>query len=212
LVERGRVLNSSGQAEQAGPLFREAADLAQTEQQDFYAVDALHMLAIVAPANQQLEWNQRALALAERSDQPRARGWLGSVYINMGWTHHAAERYEQALEMFQSALRERQAAGRADQLRIARWCVARAQRSLGQSEAALATQRELLAELAALGENDGYVHEELAENLLALGQPGAAQPYFALAYAELSQDVWLVEQQPARIERLKDLGELKVES
>lgn len=207
LLERGRVFNSSGQAERAGPLFQAAFDLAQREQQDFYAVDALHMLAIVAPPAEQIEWNLRALTLAEQSHQPRARGWLGSLYNNIGWTHHAAGRYQQALDMFQSALCERQAAGRAGQIRIARWCVARAQRSLGQLQVALATQRELLAELEAVGENDGYVLEELAENLLAQGQPGAAQPYFALAYATLSQDAWLLEQEPARIERLKLLGE-----
>ena len=186
LLERGRVFNSAGQAERAGALFHEAAEQAQSEQQDFYAVDALHMLAIVAPPAQQLDWNLRALALAEHSGQSRARSWLGSLYNNIGWTHHAAGRYDQALEMFQSALRERQAAGRAGPIRIARWSVARAQRSLGQFEDALATQRELLAELEAAGGRDGYMFEELAENLLALGQAGAAQPYFALAYAELS--------------------------
>jgi tetratricopeptide (TPR) repeat protein len=206
LLERGRVFNSSGQPEQAAPLFQEAADLAQREQQDFYAVDALHMLAIVAPPAEQLEWNLRALALAEHSAQPRGRSWLGSLYNNIGWTHHEAGRYQQALEMFQMALYERQAAGRAGQIRIARWSVARAQRSLGQLEVALATQRELLAELEAAEAKDGYVLEELAESLLALGQPGAAQPYFALAYAELSQDPWLAEQEPARIERLLSLG------
>jgi tetratricopeptide (TPR) repeat protein len=206
LLERGRAFNSAGQADQAEPLFQEAADLAQSERQDFYAVDALHMLAIVAAPARQLDWNLRTLVLAEHSDQPRARGWLGSIYNNLGWTHHEAGRYDQALAMFQNALRERKAAGRAEQIRIARWSVARAQRSLGQFEVALATQRELLAELEASGGQDGYVFEELAENLLALGQPDAAQPYFALAYAGLSQDPWLVEQEPARVQRLKTLG------
>jgi tetratricopeptide (TPR) repeat protein len=187
-LERGRVFNSSQQVEQAQPLFQAAWDLAQAEQQDFYAIDAAHMLAIVAPAEQQLAWNLRALALAEQSPQPRARTWLGSLYNNIGWNHHEAGRYEQALDMFRQALREREAAGRAEQIRIARWCVARAQRSLGEFEAALATQRELLTELELAGEKDGYVFEELAENLLALNQPAAAQAYFALARAELSQD------------------------
>ena len=75
--------------------------------------------------------------------------------------------------------------GNAEQVRIARWCIARAQRSLGQFETALATQRELLTELERVGENDVYVFEELAENLLALNQPEAAEVYFALAQAEL---------------------------
>jgi tetratricopeptide (TPR) repeat protein len=86
-----------------------------------------------------------------------------TIIDNIGWTHHEAGRYEQALDMFQKALREREAAGRAEQIRIARWCVARGQRSLGQFEAALATQCELLAELERAGEKDGYVFEELAK-------------------------------------------------
>jgi hypothetical protein len=83
-LERGRVFNSSQQAEQARPLFQAAWEHAQAEQQDFYAIDAAHMLAIVAPAEQQLAWNLRALALAEQSSQPRARTWLGSLYNNRG--------------------------------------------------------------------------------------------------------------------------------
>jgi tetratricopeptide (TPR) repeat protein len=187
LLERGRVFNSSQQVEQAQPLFQQAWELAQAEQQDFYAVDAAHMLAIVASGEQQLAWNLRALALAKQSPQPRARTWMGSLYNNIGWNHHDAGRYEQALDMFQHALYERQAAGRAEQIRIARWCIARCLRSLGQFEAALATQRELLAELERAGEQDVYVFEELAENLLALKELEAAQVYFALAQAEKVQ-------------------------
>jgi tetratricopeptide (TPR) repeat protein len=187
LLERGRVFNSSQHADQAQPLFQAAWELAQAERHDFYAIDAAHMLAIITAQEQQLAWNLRALALAEQSPQPRARTWLGSLYNNIGWTHHDAGRYEQALDMFQKALHERAVAGRADQIRIARWCVARAQRSLGQFAAALATQRELLAELERVGKKDGYVFEELAENLLALNQPAAAAAYFALATAALAE-------------------------
>jgi hypothetical protein len=79
LLERGRVFSSSQAIEQAQPLFQAAWEQAQAEQQDFYAIDAAHMLAIIAPAEQQLTWNLRALALAEQSAQPRARTWLGSL-------------------------------------------------------------------------------------------------------------------------------------
>ena len=40
--------------------------------------------------------------------------------------------------MFQEALREPEVASRAEQIQIARWCIARAQRSLGHFETALA--------------------------------------------------------------------------
>src|SRR5215510_6587573 len=48
-LERGRVLNSSGRPEQAGPLFESAARTAAAAGLDALQVDALHMLAIVAP-------------------------------------------------------------------------------------------------------------------------------------------------------------------
>ena len=43
--------------------------------------------------------------------------------------------------------------------------------------------------------------------LLALDRPDETRPYFAQAYAKLSQDAWLTATEPARLERLKCLGE-----
>src|SRR5688500_2573416 len=67
LLERGRVFNSSGKPEQARPLFSEALGVAKQLSEDFYAVDALHMLAIVAPPEQSLSLNLQSIALAEGS-------------------------------------------------------------------------------------------------------------------------------------------------
>src|SRR4029078_13296377 len=108
LLERGRVFNSSQHVTQAQLLFQAAWELAQAERQDFYAIDAAHMLAIVAPAELQLEWHLHALALAEQSPQPSARTWKGSLYNNIGWNHHEAGRYQQALDTFRKALAERE--------------------------------------------------------------------------------------------------------
>jgi tetratricopeptide (TPR) repeat protein len=205
-LERGRVFNSSGQPKRARPLFLEVWDQARAAGEDSYAVDAAHMLGIVEPPEAQLAWNLKALKLAETSADPRARRWLGSLYNNLGWTYHGQEQHDRALELFEKALRFREAQGQPRETRIARWCVARALRSLGRLDEALALQRALLDELEASGEKDGYVFEELGECLLALGQPEAARPYFALAHAALSQDPWLAEDEPARLERLKMLG------
>lgn len=206
LLERGRALNTAGQPEPARALFAEAWELARARGEDGFAVDAAHMLAIVASADGQIEWNERALDLAARSDQPRARQWLGSLYNNLGWSYHDLGRYQDALVMFERALRQRQDRGEAGPIRIARWCVARAKRSLGRVEEALATQQLLLDELERAGASDGYVHEELGECLLALGRIDEARPHFARAYAELSADQWLAESEPERIERLRRLG------
>jgi tetratricopeptide (TPR) repeat protein len=65
LLERGRVYNSSGAKEQARPLFMQALELAQANKEDFYAVDAAHMIAIVEPPDEQMTWNLKALELAK---------------------------------------------------------------------------------------------------------------------------------------------------
>ncbi len=206
LLERGRVFNSSRQPERAVPLFLEAWEAAQAAGEDFYAVDAAHMLGMAEPPERQTEWHLRAIALAEQSRQPRARNWLGSLYNNLGWTLHNQGQHAEALALFEKALAFRREQGQAAETRIAQWCVARALRSLGRVEEALALQRGLLAEHELNGSRDGYVLEEIAECLTALGQPDEAQPFFAQAYAELSQDVWLVENEAARLGRLKAYG------
>lgn len=206
LLERGRVFNSSGNPDQARPLFLEAWELAQTAHEDAYAVDAAHMLAIVSASDEQMQWNLKAVALSESSSQPSARKWLGSLYNNIGWTYHDLGQYTEALAVFEKALRYREEQGEPSTIRIAKWCIARTLRSLGRTQEALDQQRALLAEHQAAGTSDGYVSEEIAECLLILGKAEEARPYFAEAYAELSKDDWLVANESARLERLKSLS------
>jgi tetratricopeptide (TPR) repeat protein len=208
LLERGRVFNSSGQLEQAGPLFEAAWALAAAEPAEaFYAIDAAHMLAIVAPPEEQLAWNLKALALAESSADERARRWRSSLYNNIGWTYHSQGDYATALDYLQRALACRIQSQDAAETLVARWCVARARRDVGQATEALAEQRALLAEYERAGQRSGYVFEEIAECLALLGEAEAARPFFADAYAELSGDPWLAANEPARLARLRALGE-----
>ena len=146
------------------------------------------------------------MQLARTSPDPRARRWVGSLANNMGWARHEAGDYDEALALFQVALEERRREGTANQVRIARWCVARCLRSLGRVEEALAEQQALAAELETEGEVDGYVDEELAECLLALGRGDDARAHFSRAYAELSGDAGLRATEPERLERLRSLG------
>jgi tetratricopeptide (TPR) repeat protein len=206
LLERGRVFNSSRQRDKAAALFREALAAASAAGEDFYAVDAAHMLGIAEGGAAKVAWHLRAMNLAEQSTQPRARQWLASLYNNLGWTLHDQGEYERALGLFEKALEYRQARGQNAEALIAQWCVARCLRSLGRVEEALERQRALLAAHASAGSRDGFVFEEMGESLLALGQAQEARPYFAQAHAELSQDDWLVENEPARVERLRDLS------
>ena len=158
LLERGRLFNSAGHPDQAQPFFREAWQLAVPAGFDFYAVDAAHMLAIVASPPEQIGWNEQAIALAKGSPDPRARNWLGSLYNNLGWSYHDLGDYPTALALFEQALDFRRQQGRPKQIAIAQWCVARCLRSLGR-------RQEALSILQTLSPDDPYVQEELGLNV-----------------------------------------------
>ena len=203
-LERGRIFRSAGDPEKARLHFAAAFERAGEAGEDALAVDAAHMMALVEtdPALH-ATWNERALTLAEGSTDPLARRWRASLLNNLGWTRHGEGRFEEALDLFTRALAARESMGDAGSIRVARWCVARALRSLGRVAEALAAQQALEAEIAAAGAPaDGFVCEEIAECLVALGRPGEAKPWFARAHAELAKDPWFVDAEPARLARL----------
>lgn len=206
LLERGRVFNSSKQPDKAKPFFQEAVELAKKLKEDNYAVDAIHMLAIVADPTSSLDLNLQAIAYAESSSDEKARNWLGSLYNNTGWSYHDTGDYESALKIFEKAEAFRRSKNDAGSLRIAAWAVARCLRSLNRIEESLSKQMGLLKEFESIGETDGYVFEEIGECLLLLNRKDEAKPYFAKAYEELSQDGFLVDNEPERLKRLKELG------
>ena len=207
LLERGRVFGSSGRPEQARLCFEQALEYAQKLSEDFYAVDAQHMLALVASPEQGLELNLRAIRMAESSEQEKARDWLGSLYNNTGWSYHNLGNYAAALEIFEKAEAWQRLKGRVYETRIAKWCVAHTLRSLGLVEEALSKQMALKHEWEADGvEKDGFVFEEIGECLLLLNRAEEARRYFSEAYKILAQDERLVEREPDRLARLKSLG------
>lgn len=208
-LERGRVRNSSGEPQAAVPLFNAALQASDDDRlpgAEFYRVDALHMLGIAAPADARMAWNEKALALAESTSDPRAREWRGSLLHNLGWAEHDAGHYDAALGYWQRALALREAAGGVARIRVAKWTVARGLRSLGRLDEAEAMQRALAAETERAGAPDGFVYEELAEIALARHDETAARPWAAKAYALLKSDVWIAANEQARLARLERLG------
>lgn len=206
LLERGRTYNSSKQSDKARPLFMEAWDLGQQAKEDFYAVDAGHMMAIVESGESALAWNLKAVAYAEASPQSRAKKWLGSLYNNIGWTYHDMANYDSALTTFYKAEAWQAEYGTPQNLRIAKWCIGRTLRSLGRIAEALDIHQAQLAEYEALGQPSAYTYEELGECLLALGRDDEAKPHFAQAYTHLAQDDWFVANESERLARIKQLG------
>ncbi|MCA9838502.1 MAG: tetratricopeptide repeat protein [Trueperaceae bacterium] len=209
-LERGRSYNSAGQKDKAIPLFKEAANLAKVAGEDFYEVDALHMLALASDADEQMLWHNQAISLAEQSQNSRARNWLGSLYNNLGWTLFDQGNYELALATFEKALAFRVEQGQAENIRIAYWCMAKTQRFLARTDKALELLYQLESEYVAGDENSGYVYEEIAECLLSLKHKESAS-YFAKAYQSLSQDSYLKEHEPERLERLNELSHERFE-
>ena len=208
LLERGRVHNSSGHPNEAHPFFEQALDLAKQISEDFHAVDAIHMLAIVSPPDRSLDLNLQAIQMAESSSQEKAQNWLGSLYNNTGWSYHDLGDYTSALEVFEKAEAWQRSKGRVSETRIAVWTVARTLRSLGRVAEALSKQMALKDEFTSAGETDGFVLEEIAECLLALKRERKAQSYFKMAYEILSQDDWFTEHEATRLERIKKLGNI----
>jgi tetratricopeptide (TPR) repeat protein len=206
LLERGRTFNSAGQPARAVPMFKEALDLAGCNGDDFYAIDAAHMLGIAAPETERLDWNLRAVEMTEKTTDARARRWLGSLYNNIGYTYQQRDDYATALAYYRKSLAAYEANGKSENVRIAHWMVARAQRSLGQLDEAETAQRRLVAEYDKLGEPDGYVYEELAEIALARGDAAAAKAWAAKAYAVLSADAGFAATNPQRLARLARIG------
>ena len=208
LLERGRTFNSAGEKEQSISLFKEAYAKAVEHNEDYYAIDAAHMLGIAAKPQDQLYWNIKAMSLSEKTADTRAGKWLGSLYNNIGWTYHGLKDYAGALTFFEKLLAWRTAQKDARGAFIANWSVARTYRSLDRITEALALQRELLDEIQRNGlDPSGYVFEELAECLLLQGHDIEAKTYFKKAYEILSKDIWLKANEGDRLERLKDLGE-----
>jgi len=188
LLERGRAFNSSGSPQRAVPLFNDALALAQREHDEFYAVDAAHMLGIAAPPSDRLAWHLKALSLAEGATDSRARDWRASLYHNIGWTYFDAGDATQALDFWQKALALRERMGDAGRTRVAKWTVARGYRAVGRLDDAERIQKALVTEFDAIGEPDGYVFEELAEIAVARGDAVAAKPWAAKAHAALKDD------------------------
>lgn len=208
LLERGRCFNSAADKEAARPLFEQAWQLALALKEDYLAIDAAHMVAIAAPLEEQRRWHQLAMALAERSSDEKARGWLPSLYNNQGWTLFELGRLEEARQYQQKCLAWHAQHHNPAKAFIARWSLARLTRAQGLHEQALTELTQLQAQMVEAGEpEDGYLFEELGENALALSDPAAAE-YFARAWFLLSQDPWLKANAAERLARLKQLAKL----
>lgn len=207
LLERGRTFNSSGKISEARELFLQAYDLAMASNEDNLAVDAAHMMGIVESDEKSVEWNEKAMELAEASSDSKANGWLGSLYNNLGWTYFEMKQYDKALDLFKKDAAWYSERGRTENTNIAFWSAAKTLRMMGKTEEALEEQLRLLELYRKVeADEDGYVYEELAECYLMKNNAAEASKYAGLAYDILSKDIWMEANEKDRLNRLKELG------
>lgn len=164
-LERGRTYNSAGDQAKARELFQQAWDTATQGGEEGLAVDAAHMVAItVSGTDDALDWNAKGLALARGSKDAKAQSLISAMLNNSAWDLHAMKRYDEALARFREAEAAWIATGKARQVHVAKWSVARCLRSLGRHDEALAILEALEKEGRESNRPDPYVDEEIAAN------------------------------------------------
>ena len=161
LLERGRSFNSAGDKGPARPLFVQAWELARSAGEDYLAIDAAHMVAIVEGGEQALRWNLMALPLAEQARDPEARRWRAALLNNIGHELNSLGRHDEALGYLERSLEAYRERGDKGTIRVARWMVAHTLRLLGRGDEALAMQLALKRELDAEGAADPHVEKEI---------------------------------------------------
>lgn len=204
-LERGRSFNSAGKKAEAFQQFMTAKETAQQLNEDFYTIDAIHMLAIIATPAEAIALNEKGVIFAENSKSPQAKNWLGALYNNLAWSYFDRGEYEKALSIFLRALKWREEKQSAKEIFIAKWCVARTLRALNRLDEAIKIQLALLEEMVETDQPDGYVYEELGELHLAKNEP-VYKMYFGFAHTALSNDKWLAANEAARLQRMKELA------
>jgi tetratricopeptide (TPR) repeat protein len=202
LLERGRSFNSAGTQEKAMPLFVEAYELGSTIDVMRFAIDAVHMIAIAEPdVKKQIEWNLKGIDLATAA--PSQKGWLNALYNNIGESYLKLADYTNAYTYFQKlADLQKERTGEADVYTLKD--VAKSLRLGGKAQEAVEIMQPIQLKLE---HDDGWISEELAEDLYALGRRSEAKPHFKKAYELLSVDDYCLKYEPKKVEHLKEMSE-----
>jgi hypothetical protein len=226
-LERGRVHHQAGESTQALPFFKQSYELAVRGGHTPHTINAAHMIAIVVEdPHSKMEWNQRALALAQESSDPKAQAWISPLYNNLARSQIEARDFEGALISYKACESLAQERNEPLILRGAIWGQALAHRELGQHETAYRLQTGLLQEYQEVEQRKelpeplfavarGMVRAELAE-LELLHQnvdPAAAnraRKYALLAYEDLGSNEWFQRLEPERLERLLGIAGGKI--
>jgi len=193
---KGRFEWKDNNLEQAKATFTQWFDFCVTHDMTDVALDAVHMIAIVAPPREQIEWHRKGIALAERAVAAgkTSGGWLGPMYNNLGWVHFELKEYDQALEALQRARTHHHKHSN----ELSRLCadifVAKVLRVMGRAEEAepelkkaFAWASEIYTRDKDAGERLGNCYEELAELDILAGRTTDAIDKLKKAHALITE-------------------------
>ena len=187
-LERGRLRRSGGSPDTARPLFESAYARGLDTEQYFLAADAAHMAALVADGRDGfVAWTNRGLEIADAHDG--ASYWAASLLNNLGWDYYDAGELDSALDAFERALAARERGPENPRtIEVALYSVGKTLRALGRSTEAAPLLERALASARARDHEDGWLHEELAEEYAALGRDAEASTQARLALPLLERD------------------------
>jgi len=160
-IERGRLHRSAGQPDLARPFFETSCELALQNHLDALRVDALHVLALVSPIDEQIALTKQAITESQASADPQARAWLGSLLNNLGVALGEKGEWQSALEVFEQGLEVQKANGDQERISIARFMVGKALRKLGKIDQARSHMQTLKHDIEAVGQTDEFINAEL---------------------------------------------------
>lgn len=186
LLERGRVLRSSGRPAESLAWFHRAYALADQTGLEVLAGDALHMLALAEPdLDDRIRWNRRTLDYALKARDPKARRWEATALNNLAYDLVEVERFEEALPLFRRLSTIFVASHAVERDLEARGMVGHALRRLGRLDEALPVLLGVEREWDARAQPQVEVFEDLAELYAARGDRARADEYRRLI-AELN--------------------------
>ncbi|NOY88859.1 MAG: tetratricopeptide repeat protein [FCB group bacterium] len=148
------------------------------------AVDAAHMIAIVAQTPQeQIEWSRRGIEAAEAADNEK---WLGPLWNNLACTYYDMKQYDSALECYKKAREYHWHYSNETAKLFADYQVGMTYRALGDYEQALKWLRPVLAWAERLNNHSaiGQTCEDLGKIDIAQGKKAEGLKLFQRAREE----------------------------
>jgi hypothetical protein len=149
ILEQGRIARRDRKPDLARTYLVQAFERARFERFDALAADAAHMLALIEPKESYLQWTARGLAIAEGSQDPVARRWVGNLAYNAGIRLSESNEHQAAALMFARSLAARRIENDANLVAATELALSAELAQLGRMDEAEAIQRRLLAEASA---------------------------------------------------------------